>query len=143
MLLRIPHAARAGRCISTSTSPLASKTPAIPTRFPALLHNQVRPFSLSWKTDLRMASEDPEKVKEVRKYLQQSHDRIFDNNKKWAAKMKEENPGFFSDLSAGQSPEYLWIGKFICISLSGSRSKHPVIHFTPLRRKPSTVQTRC
>jgi hypothetical protein len=90
-----------------------------------------------------MASEDPEKVKEVRKYLQQSHDRIFDNNKKWAAKMKEENPGFFSDLSAGQSPEYLWIGKSICISLSGSRSKHPVIHFTPLRRKPSTVQTRC
>jgi hypothetical protein len=59
-----------------------------------------------------MASEDPEKVKEVRKYLQQSHDRIFDNNKKWAAKMKEENPGFFSDLSAGQSPEYLWIGEF-------------------------------
>jgi carbonic anhydrase len=54
-------------------------------------------------------------VQEVRKYLQQSHDRIFDNNKKWATKMKEENPEFFTDLSAGQSPEYLWIGECICI----------------------------
>jgi hypothetical protein len=131
MLLRIPHAARAGRCISTSTSPLVSKIPALPTRSPALLHNQVRPFSLSWKTDLRMASEDPEKVKEVRKYLQQSHDRIFDNNKKWAAKMKEENPGFFSDLSAGQSPEYLWIGEFIATISGPPRDRPSPFHTTP------------
>jgi carbonic anhydrase len=58
-----------------------------------------------------MASEDPEKQKEVRKYLQQSHDRIFENNKKWADEMKAKKPEFFSDLSAGQAPEYLWIGE--------------------------------
>lgn len=47
---------------------------------------------------------------EVRKYLQQSHDRIFENNKKWAEEMRKKKPEFFADLSAGQSPEYLWIG---------------------------------
>jgi carbonic anhydrase len=51
-----------------------------------------------------------EEPKEVRKYLQQSHDRIFENNKKWADEMRKKNPGFFKDLSAGQAPEYLWIG---------------------------------
>lgn len=50
-------------------------------------------------------------AKEVRKYLQQSHDRIFENNKKWADEMRKKKPEFFKDLSAGQSPEYLWIGK--------------------------------
>jgi len=57
-----------------------------------------------------MASEDPEKQKQVRKYLQQSHDRIFENNKRWADEMKAKKPEFFNDLTAGQSPEYLWIG---------------------------------
>jgi carbonic anhydrase len=52
-----------------------------------------------------------EEPKEVRKYLQQSHDRIFENNKKWAEEMRKKNPGFFKDLSAGQAPEYLWIGE--------------------------------
>jgi carbonic anhydrase len=59
-----------------------------------------------------MASEDPEKTKEVRKYLQQSHDRIFENNKKWADEMKTKKPEFFKDLAAGQAPEYLWIGTY-------------------------------
>ncbi|KAF1938585.1 carbonic anhydrase [Clathrospora elynae] len=51
-----------------------------------------------------------EEIKEVRKYLQQSHDRIFENNKKWAEEMRKKKPEFFTDLSAGQAPEYLWIG---------------------------------
>ena len=55
-----------------------------------------------------MAAQGP---KEVRKYLQQSHDRIFENNKKWAEEMKKKKPEFFKDLSAGQSPDYLWIGE--------------------------------
>lgn len=62
-----------------------------------------------------MASEDPEKQKQVRKYLQQSHDRIFENNKKWADEMKAKKPEFFKDLTAGQSPEYLWIGESIAL----------------------------
>ena len=52
-----------------------------------------------------------ESPKEVRKYLQQSHDRIFENNKKWEDEMKKKNPAFFDNLSAGQAPEYLWIGE--------------------------------
>lgn len=36
--------------------------------------------------------------------------KIFDNNIKWAEKIKKDKPNFFSDLSKQQSPEYLWIG---------------------------------
>jgi carbonic anhydrase len=57
-----------------------------------------------------MAAPELNNPKEVRKYLQQSHDRIFENNKRWADEMKAKNPEFFDSLSAGQSPEYLWIG---------------------------------
>ncbi|KAJ4144526.1 hypothetical protein LMH87_003407 [Akanthomyces muscarius] len=48
--------------------------------------------------------------KDVEEYLKQSHDRIFENNRKWATQKKEQDPGYFVSLSAGQSPNYLWIG---------------------------------
>jgi hypothetical protein len=51
-------------------------------------------------------------TKEIRKYLQQSHDKIFESNKKWAEEQKAKNPEFFEKLSAGQSPDYLWIGTY-------------------------------
>lgn len=35
---------------------------------------------------------------------------LFDNNKKWAKKIKAEDPDFFLKLSRQQAPEYLWIG---------------------------------
>ena len=35
---------------------------------------------------------------------------LLDRNKEWAKRTKEENPDFFSQLSEGQHPEYLWIG---------------------------------
>ncbi|MBW2484233.1 MAG: carbonate dehydratase [Deltaproteobacteria bacterium] len=35
---------------------------------------------------------------------------LFDNNKKWAEKIKEADPDFFAKLSRQQQPEYLWIG---------------------------------
>ena len=35
---------------------------------------------------------------------------LFEKNRAWAARMEEENPGFFDRLSQGQSPKYLWIG---------------------------------
>ena len=35
---------------------------------------------------------------------------LFDRNRKWAKKIKESTPDFFSDLSLQQAPEYLWIG---------------------------------
>jgi carbonic anhydrase len=35
---------------------------------------------------------------------------LFDNNRKWAEKIKKSNPDFFTELSRQQKPEYLWIG---------------------------------
>jgi len=35
---------------------------------------------------------------------------LFDNNKKWAREIKQEDPSFFERLSSLQSPKYLWIG---------------------------------
>lgn len=35
---------------------------------------------------------------------------LFDKNRKWAEKIKETDPDFFSKLSKQQNPEYLWIG---------------------------------
>jgi len=35
---------------------------------------------------------------------------LFENNREWARRTLEEEPGFFARLSAQQSPEFLWIG---------------------------------
>jgi carbonic anhydrase len=35
---------------------------------------------------------------------------LFEQNQEWAAAISRENPSFFSDLAAQQTPEYLWIG---------------------------------
>jgi len=36
--------------------------------------------------------------------------KLFDNNKKWANEIKQEDPAFFEKLSGLQNPKYLWIG---------------------------------
>ena len=35
---------------------------------------------------------------------------LFINNKHWADRIEKEQPGFFTQLSEQQTPEYLWIG---------------------------------
>ncbi len=35
---------------------------------------------------------------------------LFENNKRWAERIRQQDPDFFSKLSQQQSPEYLWIG---------------------------------
>lgn len=35
---------------------------------------------------------------------------LFNRNKEWADRIQKEDPTFFSQLSEGQQPEYLWIG---------------------------------
>ncbi|MBR9727118.1 carbonate dehydratase [Shewanella intestini] len=35
---------------------------------------------------------------------------LFDNNRRWANRISEEDPTFFEQLAKQQSPEYLWIG---------------------------------
>jgi carbonic anhydrase len=37
-------------------------------------------------------------------------DHLFDNNRKWAGRIREQNPEFFPNLARQQSPDYLWIG---------------------------------
>ncbi|TLS22259.1 uncharacterized protein PpBr36_09845 [Pyricularia pennisetigena] len=48
--------------------------------------------------------------KEIATYLQQTHDRVFEHNRVWAAEQAKKDPEFFLKLTAGQTPEYLWIG---------------------------------
>ena len=36
--------------------------------------------------------------------------KLLDQNKAWAAAMKEEDPEFFARLADQQAPKYLWIG---------------------------------
>lgn len=35
---------------------------------------------------------------------------LFDNNRKWAGRIREQDPEFFLNLARQQSPTYLWIG---------------------------------
>ena len=35
---------------------------------------------------------------------------LFENNRKWASQISQNNPSFFSRLAQQQSPEFLWIG---------------------------------
>ncbi|KAF1817217.1 carbonic anhydrase family protein [Eremomyces bilateralis CBS 781.70] len=53
---------------------------------------------------------DSPTIQPIPRYLQQSHERIFENNRKWVASKREADPAFFEKLSAGQTPEYLYIG---------------------------------
>ncbi len=40
----------------------------------------------------------------------QKIDSLLKNNRQWVAKVEQEQPGFFQQLSEQQHPEYLWIG---------------------------------
>jgi carbonic anhydrase len=35
---------------------------------------------------------------------------LFENNRRWAARIEAQHPGFFETLSKQQAPDYLWIG---------------------------------
>lgn len=37
-------------------------------------------------------------------------DTLFENNRQWAGKIKENDPDFFATLARQQTPKYLWIG---------------------------------
>src|SRR6478736_1557208 len=37
-------------------------------------------------------------------------DQLLENNRRWAEKIKSQDPGFFQTLSQQQSPHYLWVG---------------------------------
>jgi len=39
-----------------------------------------------------------------------SLDQLFENNRRWADRVNDEDPKFFEKLASQQSPQYLWIG---------------------------------
>ncbi|KAH8591060.1 carbonic anhydrase family protein [Bisporella sp. PMI_857] len=45
-----------------------------------------------------------------RDHLDASHERIFENNRKWVASMRENDAEYFTKLASGQIPDYLYIG---------------------------------
>ena len=108
----VSRASNSSFCISSPRS----STQKLPFRSSPLPQQHVRAFTKSsfftsdWYKKMT-GQENPQTTQEVKKYLQQSHDRIFENNKKWAEEMAKKKPEFFKDLSAGQSPDYLWIGE--------------------------------
>ena len=42
--------------------------------------------------------------------MENSYQRLIENNKIWVAEQLQLDPAFFEKLSNGQTPEYLWIG---------------------------------
>lgn len=93
---------RASRPESASSRAQSWKSPA---------QQHLRLFSTS--SHSRCSIDKMAEQKEIRKYLQESHDKIFESNRKWAEEQRAKNPEFFDKLSAGQSPDYLWIGTSI------------------------------
>lgn len=47
---------------------------------------------------------------EISEWLKETHDRVFEHNERWAAEKRAADPDFFKRLTAGQDPDYLWIG---------------------------------
>ena len=46
----------------------------------------------------------------ARKNREQALEELFENNRAWSARIREQNPDFFLKLSKQQFPAYLWIG---------------------------------
>jgi carbonic anhydrase len=42
--------------------------------------------------------------------LMETLSHLFDNNKTWAGRIRQQDPDFFTNLAQQQSPTYLWIG---------------------------------
>ncbi|KAH7035890.1 carbonic anhydrase [Microdochium trichocladiopsis] len=80
-------------CSSHSSSSSSAPTPSTPTN--------TRSYSLN---AANMSGED------IDKYLKHSHDKVFEYNQKWAEQKAKDDPEYFTKLSAGQTPEYLYIG---------------------------------
>lgn len=51
---------------------------------------------------------DPSDPQAVVRYLEQSHEKIFESNRAWVASKKAADPKFFDKLAAGQAPDYLY-----------------------------------
>lgn len=112
-ILRTPHtrSSSANTTITLRRPLFSALRPHIANPNSTLHPPHARSSSTFWNLLGKMSGEPPSNPKEVRKYLQQSHDRIFESNRKWASEQKAKHPEFFEKLAQGQSPDYLWIGE--------------------------------
>ena len=79
--------------------PTPSTSRSLPTIVQLLLSaQQSRPiFTMTEKGNKRIIS----------RYLEESHEQIFENNRKWVESKKATDAQFFDKLAAGQNPDYL------------------------------------
>lgn len=56
-----------------------------------------------------MSSSVPKKAVDMQKYLKQSLETLFKNNRDWASSKRSSDPAFFDKLADGQAPNYLWV----------------------------------
>jgi carbonic anhydrase len=65
-------------------------------------------------------------------HLRETHERVFEHNRSWANDKKAKDPEFFVKLSAGQNPEYLWIGcsdsRIPAEQITGLEPGHAFVH---------------
>jgi carbonic anhydrase len=70
--------------------------------------------------------------KDITNYLRETHDRVFEHNRCWAEEKRASDPDFFVKLSAGQSPDYLWIGcsdsRIPAEQITGMEPGHAFVH---------------
>jgi len=66
-------------------------------------------FRSSFKTDIVPPLSDnmAHHGRTISRYLEDTHDKIFENNRKWVESQIKDDPEFFNSLNAGQKPEYL------------------------------------
>ena len=64
--------------------------------------------------------------------MENSYDKLLNNNKAWVTQKNAVNPTFFADLAAGQTPEYLWIGcsdsRVPANEITGTKSGEIFVH---------------
>lgn len=64
--------------------------------------------------------------------MQESYERLLGGNKKWSAEKLKQDPDFFTNLTLGQNPEYLWIGcsdsRVPANEITGTKSGQMFVH---------------
>ncbi|KZZ98992.1 carbonic anhydrase 2 [Moelleriella libera RCEF 2490] len=109
--VRVFSAAGPRRRYMSTRAPSLPATAAIPkARFVASSSPPSTHATTSRCCGIMSHDDSPPSSDEVSKYLRQSHDRLFENNRAWAANKATTDPAYFTKLAAGQAPEYLWIG---------------------------------
>jgi hypothetical protein len=64
-----------------------------------------------------MSSSAPARAVDMHRYLKQSLEILFKNNRDWSASKRSTDPAFFDKLADGQAPKYLWVARPGFVSL--------------------------